>query len=247
MKNFTTSQVAKIIGIHPNTVRLYEKWELIPIAERRQNGYRIYTTYHIEVLKIARLAFQIELTQSGLRKEIIRMIKLLANKKYLEAEESLERYLQILNGEIEFAHEAIHIVEEVLLDKQKEVIMLNRSETSLLLKISVDSLRNWELNGLIKVKRLHNGYRFYTQEDIQKLKIIRSLRFANYSLESILRLLNQLDKQCVSNDGIQKILSTPNADDDIISVCDSLLVSLKKAKENCFEIRKNIKKLENEY
>ena len=40
----------------------------------------------------------------------------------------------------------------------------------------------------------NNGYRLYTDEDIKRLKIIRSLRCANYSLEAILRLLQQLSK-----------------------------------------------------
>lgn len=26
MKTYRTAEIAKIIGIHPNTVRLYEKW-----------------------------------------------------------------------------------------------------------------------------------------------------------------------------------------------------------------------------
>ena len=45
---YKTSDVARIIGIHPNTVRLYEKFELIPKPERRQNGYRVFTDFHLE-------------------------------------------------------------------------------------------------------------------------------------------------------------------------------------------------------
>lgn len=247
MKTFSTSQVAKIIGVHPNTVRLYEKWELIPVAKREKNGYRIYTSFHVEVFKIARTAFQIELMQSGLRAKIIQMIKHLAKKEYLEANESLDKYIQILNEEIHYADEAIHIVNDTLINKQNESVTLSRSETANLLKISVDSLRNWELNGLIKVKRSKNGYRVYTQEDIKKLKIIRTLRFANYSLQSILRLLIRLDNQSIKDDEIQKILNTPNLDDDIISVCDCLLISLDKAKANSFKIKKDIKNLEFKY
>jgi len=48
MKNtYTTSQVAQIIGIHPNTVRLYEELQLITPPERKANGYRIFTDLHI--------------------------------------------------------------------------------------------------------------------------------------------------------------------------------------------------------
>ncbi len=71
---------------------------------------------------------------------------------------------------------------------------MKQKEVSEYLGITMDSLRNWEMNGLLTVKRRENGYRVYTDEDIQRLKIIRSLRCANYSLEAILRMLQQLSK-----------------------------------------------------
>jgi DNA-binding transcriptional MerR regulator len=49
-------------------------------------------------------------------------------------------------------------------------------------KYKPSTLRNWELNGLMAIKRRENGYRIYTEEDLMRLKIIRSLRCANYSL-----------------------------------------------------------------
>ena len=71
MNTYTTSEVAKIIGIHPNTVRLYEEWGLIPKAERKANGYRVFTDFHIEQFRLARTAFQIEVLQNGLRKKTL--------------------------------------------------------------------------------------------------------------------------------------------------------------------------------
>ena len=68
-----------------------------------------------------------------------------------------------------------------------------RKETARLLNVTVDALRNWEMNGLIKIKRSENGYRYYTETDIRRLKIIRALRCAHFSLSSILRLLNKMD------------------------------------------------------
>ena len=38
MKTYTTSEIARLLGIHPNTVRLYEAWQLIPRAQRKANG-----------------------------------------------------------------------------------------------------------------------------------------------------------------------------------------------------------------
>ena len=75
MNRYRTSEIAKIIGIHPNTVRLYEELELIPKPDRMPNGYRVFTDLHIEQFRLARLAFQVEVLQNGLRKKIVQMIK----------------------------------------------------------------------------------------------------------------------------------------------------------------------------
>lgn len=106
---------------------------------------------------------------------------------------------------------------------------LKRKDVSNLLDISMDTLRNWEMNGLLTVKRKNNGYRVYTDEDIQRLKIIRSLRCANYSLEAIRRLL-QLSKN--PNTDIRVALNTPKQTEDIVSVCDRLIISLSEAETN---------------
>ena len=79
MATYKTSEVAAIIGIHPNTVRLYEKLELIPKSERLSNGYRVFTDFHIEQCRLVLIAFQVEVLQNGLRKKITKMIKASAN------------------------------------------------------------------------------------------------------------------------------------------------------------------------
>lgn len=111
---------------------------------------------------------------------------------------------------------------------------LKRKDVSELLDISIDTLRNWEMNGLLTVKRKDNGYRVYTDEDIRRLKIIRSLRCANYSLEAILRMLHQLSQN--PDTDIRTALNTPKQTDDIISVCDRLIVSLSAAEKNAYAL-----------
>ena len=75
MKTYKTSQVAALIGIHPNTVRLYEELELIPRPERLWNGYRVFTEFHIEQFRLARLGFQVEVLQNGIRKKVIQLVQ----------------------------------------------------------------------------------------------------------------------------------------------------------------------------
>ena len=231
MNTYTTSDVAKIIDIHPNTVRMYEEWGLIPLAERKSNGYRMFTDLHIEQLKLARIAFQIEVLQNGLRRKVVETIKLSANGDFDKALMLAEEYQNQIQREQRNAEEAIGIAKQILSGKPVEhTLFLKRKEVSDYLDISMDTLRNWERNGLLQVKRKQNGYRAYTSEDIERLKMIRTLRLANYSLEAILRMLNALEHNPQID--MKQVLNTPEKGTDIVSVCDRLLVSLKDAEEN---------------
>ena len=180
-KTYNTSYVAKLIGIHPNTVRLYEEWGFITAPICKENGYRVFTQLHICQFMLARSALQEEVLQNGLRKKVIRM----------------------------------------------------------------DTLRNWEMNGLLKVKRKENGYRVYTDDDINRLKIIRTLKCANYSLSAILRMLNVLDEDCTVDMG--NILNNPQKDEDIINACDKLIVSLTAAKTNAKYMEQLLVKMKNKF
>ena len=235
MKTYKTAEVAEIIGIHPNTVRLYEELQLIPKPERQPNGYRVFTDFHIEQLRLARLAFQIEVLQNGLRKKMIQMIKISATGDFDTAAALAQEYIIQVREERENAEEAIVIVKQILSGGVKEnTYFLKRKEISQYLNISMDTLRNWEMNGLLTVKRRQNGYRVYTDKDINRLKIIRSLRCANYSLEAILHMLQQLSEN--PNIDIKKALDTPKEDAEIIAVCDKLITSLTTAEENANQI-----------
>ncbi len=231
MNTYKTAEVAAIIGIHPNTVRLYEKLKLIPEPKRLSNGYRVFTEFHIKQCKMIRLAFQIEVLQNGLRKKIVQMIMVSATGDFDMAIILTQDYLKQLKRERQNAEEAIEIVKQILSGGIGENSQsFKRKEVSEFLNISMDTLRNWEMNGLLTVKRKDNGYRVYTDEDIQRLKIIRTLRCANYSLEAILRLLQQLSQN--PDTDIRTALNTPKQTDDIISVCDRLIMSLLAAEKN---------------
>lgn len=245
MNTYKTIDVARIIGIHVNTVRLYEACNLISKPERYHNGYRIFTDLHIEQFKLARAALQVEVLQNGLRKQMITIIKVSAMGNYDDAILLTKKYLHQIKIEKENAEEAIEIVKQILsnihIKQNSSYPVKTRKEVLECLQITVDTLRNWELNGLLKEKRKQNGYRIYTHEDIQQLKIIRSLRCANYSLSSILRMLQAISSN--PNINIRDVIDTPKSDDDMITACDNLLTSLTKAYENALFVMKQIRKM----
>lgn len=243
---YKTSEVARVIGIHPNTVRLYEELKLIPKPKRRQNGYRVFTDFHVEQFRLARTALKVEVLQNGLRKMAVEIIKASAAGNPREAESITKNYLRKIKEEQKNAEEAIEIVKQLLSGGKPETdtLCLTRKQTSAYLQISMDTLRNWELNGLLTVKRKQNGYRVYTDEDLKRLKIIRSLRCANYSLSAILRMLSELSRNPQAD--IKEVIDTPEGTDDIISVCDKLLTSLRNAEKNAGSILvhlENLKKI----
>lgn len=238
MKTYTTSEVARMIGIHPNTVRMYEDWGLVSAPARKSNGYRVYTELHIKQFEIARTALQIEVLQNGLRKKVIEIIKASADRDFEKAVRLTDEYIQQVRQEKVHAEEAIRSTEGLLSGDVEENLSLKRQEAANYLGISIDTLRNWERNGLLAVKRKDNGYRMYSEEDIRRLKIIRSLRCANYSLSAILRMLLALSGDPQVN--IREVIDTPDRADAIISTCDKLLTSLQNAEDNALDLRRQL-------
>ena len=242
MRQYRTSEIAEMLGIHPNTVRFYEEWGLITKPVREKNGYRVFNDLHLYQIQVARLGFEIEILQNGLRKKIVNMIKTCAKCDFDGAIRQTEEYLIQLEKERASAEEAIKIVQDMLHGEIHEnQLSLKRKEASKYLDISVDALRNWEMNGLLTIKRMQNGYRVYTDVDIRQLKIIRVLRCANYSLEAIRRMMQQLSENPEAD--IRKILDTPKQNDDIISACDRLLLSISKAEINAGRIMTMLKEM----
>ena len=248
MNTYRTVDLARMFGIHVNTVRLYERYGLIPKAERTQSGYRIFTELHVEQFKLARAALQVEVLQNGLRKQAVAIIKTSASGDYGKALEMTKSYSTQLDREMKHAEEAVRTCRALLAgikgpwpENGCGQAVYTRKEAADMLGVTIDTLRNWELNGLFSVRRTANGYRVYTGEDIKRLAIIRSLRCASYSLSSILRMLNALSGNPSAN--IRRIIDTPGGDDDIITACDKLLTSLAEARENAGYVESQIRKM----
>lgn len=242
MREYNTSKIAKEFNIHPNTVRFYEEIGFLQKIPRKENGYRVYNQIHYEQIKLIKIGLKSELLQNGLRKQVIDIIKVSAKGDYNKALELIEEHLKSIRKEERNAKEAIKIVENNLLEENIESIRIyTRKQLADKLDLTIDRLRNWELNGLITVKRKENGYRVYNNEDIKRIKIISSLRCANYSLSSILRLLKQLDENRTIH--IQEVLNTPKENEEVVSVCDKLLISLKNAEIDCKKMTVQIEKM----
>lgn len=202
MGTYSTSEIARIMGIHPNTVMLYEKWGYIAPIPRKENGYRVYTEIHLDQMKLVRMALRSELIKCYLKFEIKNIIRSAAQGDLGKALELSREYLIHIQKEKDNELKVIKIIQEILKSDSPEEknISLNRNGAANLLGVSVNVIINWERNGLLEVPRSKNGYRVYGEDEVKLLRIIKALREENYSTQCICSMLKSLKAKVEEND-----------------------------------------------
>jgi DNA-binding transcriptional MerR regulator len=226
-KYLRTIDLARSAGVHPNTVRLYEQWGLIPAAERSPSGYRRFTRYHLDCLRLVRTAYSGEFPGRELRRSATQVLLKAACRDLGGALELAYQHKALVQAEQAQAEVAAALLERwvqgIALDATSQALQIG--PVARLLGVSVDMLRNWERNGLIAVPRNpHNGFRRYGRIEIERLRVIRMLSRAGYSLMAILRMLTRLDAGQVRD--LRHELDTPHPDEDVFSASDHWLSAL---------------------
>jgi DNA-binding transcriptional MerR regulator len=244
LKYYRTSEIARAVGVHPNTVRLYEDWGLLQHIPRGTNSYRLYTVAHLEQMRLARIVLK-NFVERNIRKRARSIIKTAAEGNLKLALEEAYNYLDHIRNERAKAEGALTILQRWINKRDEsdaETISLRMRDAARLLSVSIDALRNWERNGLLEVPRSReNGYRLYGQKEINRAKVIRTLRMANYSMMSILRMLKTIDTN--ENVDIYRIVSTNYPDEDMVYVTDRLILSLAEIEKDANEIILQIQKM----
>lgn len=239
MKHLKTSDIAKSAGIHPNTVRLYEEWGLLPPIPRSPAGYRLFTQVHLEQVALVRFALKCTVfgreikhlaydviydSAAALFDEALKKARQLAGliDRERSQAEAAEAFLEHWGGGLKFSGDNSGI---------------GISEAAKLLDVTIDMLRDWERNGLIAIPRSpENGYRVYGPDELNMLRVIRILRRSRYSNMSILRVIQHIRSGSV--EGIRDIIDTPAFDEERGYLCftDSLLSTLSNASQAAMEI-----------
>jgi DNA-binding transcriptional MerR regulator len=246
LKYYKTFEVAKAAGVHPNTVRLYEALGLLQPVRRGKNKYRLYTLAHLEQMRLARIALKSACVEGNIRRLAISIIKTAAKGTLGLALEETYDYLNHIKNEQSKAAEALAILRKWINKKNEPGAadsVLRRGDASRLLGVSIDVLRNWERNGLLDVpKNQENGYRMYGPKEIDRAKIIRTLRTANYSIMAILRMFKPVDTN-IKEKEIAYIVSTPLPDEDLVYATDRWILTLSETENNVKELIMQIKKM----
>lgn len=223
----TTSQIAQAAGVHPNTVRLYEAWGLIPTASRTRAGYRRFTPLHLDLMRFARSALHGQHPGRQLRRSLLAMVRQAGSGDLEDALQSAVAHLALARAELRRAEQAASMLESWAQSEpvRQPKLRLQIGEVAELLDVSRDMLRNWERNGLLRAGRdPANGYRLYTENEIQRIQVIRMLSQSGYSQMAILRMMLQLDQG--QRKDLQLVLDTPRPDEDPVSAADRWLSAL---------------------
>ncbi len=224
-RHLRTSDIAKAVGVHPNTVRLYEEWGYLSLVPRSRSGYRLFTETHLDQMRLAWTV--LKWPYPGGKSLALDLVYKCAAGDLGGALERAYTYLARVRAERAYADAAIEFLEQWARGQAIEALAdpLSIGEAARRLGVSVDKLRNWERNGLLEVPRdPRNGYRLYGAAEIGRARVIRMLLQTGYSLMAILRMLQHFDRGQTHD--LKQVLDTPRPDEDVYSVADRWLSTL---------------------
>lgn len=224
----STAKIARAVGCHPNTVRLYEQWGFIPPVERNQKGYRLYQPQHLEQMLLARLALHGDYPGRVIRSSAAALVRQAATGDLGGALETAYRHLGLVKAEHAQADAAADLMERWAQGTEADANAqgLHTVQVIRLLGITRHTLRHWVRNNLVEPPR-HPGnrYRIYGQAQISRLRVIRMLARAGYSTAAIHRMLLQLDRG--QSEGLRQVLDTPQPHEDVYYAADHWISTLK--------------------
>lgn len=111
MKGLTTSEVAKECNVNVETIRYYERRNLIPEAPRTESGYRIFSTGIVDRIKFIKRAQELDFSLS----EIQKLISITENDSNFTSQE-IQQFAEKKLAKIETKISGLKSVQSILHD-----------------------------------------------------------------------------------------------------------------------------------
>ncbi len=243
---YTTGQLAQIAGVHPNTIRFYERCGLLSEAGRGANGYRQFTVRHLAQLRVCRIILGDPYTNSTLRNSAFRIVEALREWNLPQSRKLADEYKRLLEKEYAVALETAALLKAWA---EGETLAVpgegySHKEAAALLGVTPEVLRNWERNGLTAPSRSGtNRQRIYGGSDMARLRIIYMLRQNNYSIAAIRSSLAAFDSG--NQAGAVLALNQPvlDPDNEYIHAGDHWLEVLETLSRSAEKIRRIVQEL----
>ncbi len=233
--HLSTSEIARSVGVHPNTVRLYEAWGYISPVPRSPAGYRLFNELHLDQMRLARLA--LHGPYPGGKALVNELVRRAVAGDLGGALECAYIFLARIRAERAHAEAAIEFLERWAQGTLSDDIPrpLQIGQVARLLDVTRDALRNWERNGLIRVPRdPYNAYRKYTGVELGRLRVIRMLRRTGFTMMALLRAMHALDRGQAGN--LRKVLDTPSPGEDVYTAADHWISALADQEQRALSV-----------
>jgi DNA-binding transcriptional MerR regulator len=188
--------LANDVGISVQQVRNYEAWGFLPQAERKANGYRAYTSQHLQAIRAVRTMI------AGYGWQQALLIMRAAHSDDLDAAfaavDARHAELDSRRCEIEQTLGALKAISASPPGAPARNGRGGRASQRIgavaeSLGVRVSALRFWEEQELVVLQREpSSGYRYYDEEQIRRLRIIVLLRQGGYNADAIRPVLSEL-------------------------------------------------------
>ena len=230
-KEYSTGEIAKILQVHPNTVRWYDDAGLIPPARRTKSGYRKFDDNHLTQLRVLRVIYGGKYSNKKIRNSAFAVLDALRDVGKSDAIHKAEEYRAFLKKEYASAHKAVAVLHKWMTGSYAypSGALYNRTEAAKHIGVTVEVLRNWERNGLIFAPRMgKKNEQVYGETEIMRMRLIYMLRQNNYSIAAIHSSLTLYDKGDLK--GAALALNSPAEDPErtYLLACDHWLEVLEK-------------------
>ncbi len=179
---------------------------------------------------------------------MVRLVHLAAVQEFPAALQLGYTYRDRIKQEIDYAQEAVRALEQWASGQPAKPMPhpLRIKDAAALLGVTADALRNWERNGLVSIPRDNsNSYRLYNEPELSRLRVIRVLRKAGYSMMAMLRTIHQLDLGIKSD--LEILIGEQPIGEDVITAADRWLATLKDQKARAERIIIQIEQMIEKY
>lgn len=229
MSYLRTAELARAVGVHPNTVRRYVQRGILPPVERSPSGYRRFTRRHLDCLRLAHEVYRLPYADMSIYLSGVRVVRTNTSGDPRGALELAHRHLALVRSERAQADLAADQLERWasggIAESDDSTPALRIGQVARELGTSIDVARSWDRNGLLDVPRdSANGYRRYGEREISRMRVIRLLSRAGYSTSAILRMLLHLDAGEARD--LRHALDTPRPDEDVYRAADRWISAL---------------------
>ena len=229
---FSTADLARAAGTHVNTVRFYEEMGFLPPAVRGPNGYRLWTREHRDQMVFARKALHGLWPGRRIRASALALVRKAAAEGPEAALAAARDHRELVRQERARAEEAAEFLEAWARGRDgsagfQDAPRLGPREAARAAGATTGQVRNWERNRLVRTPRQsEGGRRTYGPGEIGRLRVIRSLLLAGYSVMAIYRMIRALDR---GRDGdLREVLDTPARGEEARTAFDRWLTSLEE-------------------